>query len=177
MVTPTGTGWRFFRSGTFAVFATQLAALGHLLGGGQLPDLSILLTVTVFLGGSLTGLAKSRRKGRQIFAAMVASQVVFHAAFQLTVHSDESVSWVPGGRMLLFHLVAAGVTATLLARGESMLFRLFAALHRVLLPARIRPIVGAVPHWTAVITGGAGGELLRDVRAAAASRRGPPISV
>ena len=75
---------------------------------------------------------------------------------------------------VLFHLVAAGLTSALLAVGESTLFRLFAALHRVLAPARIRPVVELAPGWTAVITDGAGGSLLEDAVAAAVSRRGPP---
>jgi len=174
VVTPTSTRWRFFRAGVFAVLATWLAALGHSLGGGRLPDLSVLLTVTIFLGGSLSGLATKMRSGGQIFFVLVASQLLFHVAFQLTAHSHATESWVPTGDLLLFHLIAAGLTSALLAGGESTLFRLFAALHRVLAPARIRPVVGLAPEWTAVITDGAGGSLLEDAVAAAVSRRGPP---
>ena len=175
MVTPTSGSWRLLRASCFAVVATQLAALGHLLGGGQLPDLSILLTVTVFLGGSLAGLAKRRRTTWQIFAGMVASQFVFHAAFQLTTHVHETQSWVPSGPMVTFHLAAALLTAMLLANGDSMLFRLFAALHRVLVPARIRIIVAVAPGWTAVISGDAGGRLLQTA-VSAVPRRGPPVA-
>ena len=78
--------------------------------------------------------------------------------------------------MLLFHLVAAALTAALLAGGESMLFRLFAALHRVLL-AGSDPLDGLAAagldrgdhrrgRWT----------LLRETVASAVSRRGPPVS-
>ncbi|MEP6561707.1 MAG: hypothetical protein ABJD68_11640 [Nakamurella sp.] len=177
VVTPTSTSWRLFRAGAFAVIATQLAALGHLLGGGQLPDPAILLTVTVFLGGSLSGLATKRRSGWQIFAGMVASQLVFHAAFQLAGHSHGAQSVLPTGGMLAFHLVAAALTAALMANGESMLFRLFAALHRVLAPAPIRTIVALAPDWTVVIIGDAGDAFLRTAVTSAVSRRGPPVSV
>ncbi|MET0866252.1 MAG: hypothetical protein ABWZ98_18115 [Nakamurella sp.] len=175
MVTPTSTSWRYFRAGVFAVVATQLAALGHLLGGGQLPDLSILLTVTVFLGGSLSGLAGSRRTSWQLFAALVASQLVFHAAFQLTTHSHGTGSWVPSGPMLVFHLAAAAATAALLAGADSMLFRLFAALHRVLVPVRTALVVELPPRWTAVIVGEAGAEY-GCATTSCVSRRGPPVN-
>ena len=174
MVTPTSTRWRFFRAGVFAVVATWLAALGHVLGGGRLPDLSVVLTVTIFLGGSLSGLASRMRSGRQIFCVLLVSQLLFHVAFQLTAHSHAAESWLPTRQLLLFHLVAATLTSVLLADGESTLFRLFAALHRALAPARIRPVVGLAPQWTAVITGGAGGALLENAVAAGVSRRGPP---
>jgi predicted membrane channel-forming protein YqfA (hemolysin III family) len=174
VVTPTSTRWRFFRAGVVAVVATWLAALGHVLGGGQLPDLAVLFTVTIFVGGSLSGLATKRRSGGQIFGVLVVSQLLFHVAFQLTAHSHAAESWLPTGQLLLFHLIAATLTSVLLAGGESTLFRLFAALHRAFAPARIRPVVGLAPQWTAVITGGAGGALLEDAVAAAVSRRGPP---
>jgi hypothetical protein len=175
VVTPTNTRWRFFRAGVFAVLATWLAALGHLLGGGRLPDLSVLFAVTIFLGGSLSGLATKRRSGWQIFIVLAASQLVFHAAFQLTAHSHATESWVPTGQLLVFHLVAALLTSAVMTSGESTLFRLFATLHRALAPARIRSVVWLPPEWTAVITGGAGGGLLDDSVAAVVSRRGPPL--
>jgi len=52
----TSTRWRLLRAGVFALVATQLAALGHVVGGGQLPDPAMLLTIGIFLGGSLSGL-------------------------------------------------------------------------------------------------------------------------
>ena len=175
---PTSTGWRIFRASVFAVLATQLAALGHLIGGGQLPDLAVLLTIAVFLGGSLSGLAARRRTGIQIFAVLAASQFVFHIAFAVTAtHAGHEA----GGpldtlRMVAFHLFAALAASALMAGGESTLFRLFAALHRVLVrPRLIRPVVLA-PAWTAVITHGSGGVRLRSGELSLVSRRGPPIT-
>ena len=141
MVTPTSTGWRFFRACVFAVLATQLAALGHLLGGGQLPDPAILLTVTVFLGGSLSGLATQRRSGWQIFAVMVASQLIFHAAFQLTAHACRARAGLARRAAGCWCSTCSrrSLTSALMAGGESTLFRLFAALHRVLVPAADPP--------------------------------------
>ncbi len=175
---PTSTGWRIFRASVFAVLATQLAALGHVMGGGLLPDPAVLLTIGVFLGGSLSGLASRRRTGAQIFAVLAASQLVFHLAFAVTAthagHGADGPLDTP--RMVAFHLFAALAASALMAGGESTLFRLFAALHRVLVRARlIRPVVLA-PAWTAVITNGSGGLRLRSGELSLVSRRGPPIA-
>lgn len=174
---PTSNGWRIFRASVFAVLATQLAALGHVLGGGQLPDPAVLLTIAVFLGGSLSGLATRRRTVGQIFIVLAASQVVFHLAFAVTAtHAGHGAgSPLDGPRMLAFHLVAALAASALMAGGESTLFRLFGALHRVLLRVRpLRPVVLA-PAWTAVITGSSGGVRLRSGELSLVSRRGPPL--
>ena len=78
--------------------------------------------------------------------------------------------------MLAFHLFAALAAAALMAGGESTLFRLFAALHRVLVRHRLAQPVLLAPGWTAVITGGSGGVRLRSGELCQVSRRGPPLS-
>ena len=166
-------GWRLFRAAVFAVVASQLAAMGHLLGGGHLPDVTVLITVAVFLGGSLSGLARRRRPGWQIFLGMLASQLAFHTAFEVTAHHDGPMN---AARMLVFHLFAAMAASWLMAGGESMLFRLFAALHRVLAPLRRIPAIAFPPNWTAVISGDAAGGRLRVPEVSVVSRRGPPLT-
>jgi hypothetical protein len=175
---PTSTGWRVFRASVFAVLATQLAALGHVMGGGLLPDPAVLLTIAVFLGGSLSGLATRRRTVTQIFAVLAASQLVFHADFEVTAtHAGHGAGGpLDTPRMLVFHLFAALAAAALMAGGESTLFRLFAALHRVLVRVRIVQAVVLAPGWTAVITGSSGAVRLRSGVLSQVSRRGPPLS-
>lgn len=180
VVTPTSTGWRFVRACVFAAVATQLAVLGHVLGGGAIPDLDILLPVTILLGGSLTGFAGRRRSLAQIFGALAASQLLFHVAFALTTHHGGSVTSMEplvagAARMVAFHLMAALAASWVMAHGESTLFRLFAALRRVLVPSRRPLTVRLSPRWTAVITGGAGGRLLLTGLGSLSSRRGPPL--
>lgn len=175
MPAPTSTGWRVFRASVFAVLATQLAALGHVLGGGGLPDPALLLTVAVFLGGALSGLATRRRSGPQIFAMMALSQFVFHAVFEATAHADHVGGGLVGwDRMVVFHLVAATATSCLLAGGENALFRLFGVLRRLVVVVRPVAVVGFAPAWTVVLTGGAGAARLRAGELLRISRRGPP---
>ncbi|MGS0683865.1 hypothetical protein ACVBEQ_01710 [Nakamurella sp. GG22] len=181
-MTPTSTCWRFVRACVFAAVATQLAALGHVLGGGAFPDIDVLVPVTVLLGGSLTGFAGRRRSFAQIFGALAASQLLFHLAFTLSTHHGGSegpplpLGVVAGtGGMVAFHLLAALAASWVMTHGESTLFRLFAALWRVLVPARRPMTVRLGPSWTAVITGGAGGRLLLTGLGSLRSRRGPPL--
>ena len=102
-----------FRASVFAVVAVQLAALGHALGGGGLPDPAVLLTVAAFLGGAVSSLATRRLSGAQICALLLTSQLVFHSVFEVTATHAEHASTgsaVGTGQMLLFHLVAALAT-------------------------------------------------------------------
>lgn len=176
VLAPTSTGWRVFRASVFAALATQLAALGHVMGGGLLPDPAVLFTIAIFLGGSLSGLANRRRTGVQIFTALATSQIVFHTAFAVTAtHAGHGAGGpLDASRMLTFHVLAALATAAVMAGGESTLFRLFAALHRVLIRARLIQLVFLAPGWTAVISGSSGGVRFRSGELSLVSRRGPP---
>lgn len=162
------------RAGVFAVVATHLAALGHLMAGGALPDPAVLATVTVFLGGSLSGFTGRRRTGPQIIGALLISQFAFHLAFSLTAHPMAAEHGVGAGRMFAFHVLAALAAGAVMAGGESALFRLFAALHRVLLAATPPPPIGLSPRWTALIPTGSVGLRQSPGVLSAASRRGPP---
>jgi len=180
---PTTTRWRLIRGTAFAVLAGQLAALGHHLGGGALPDPAVLMTVTLFLGGAVCSLARRRRTGPQILGMLLLSQVVFHAAFLLTAdhsgHAGQPVTMgTPGAaataQMLAFHLIAALATAWLLTRGEDTLFRLFAALRRVLANGPRILVVPPLPGWTVSVGDGSGAAKLRAGELSLISRRGPP---
>ncbi len=150
MSKPTNLRWRLLRSGIFAALTAQIAVLGHLLGGGSLPDFAAIITVTAALTFAITGLATKRRGFGSILPAMTGAQVIFHLVFSISSHHQESLTTV---NMLLFHAVAAVACAALLAHGEKMLFGLFAALRRVL--PRLLPvlIVSTTPAWTALTQG------------------------
>ncbi len=178
MRTPTSRGWRLARAGVFAVAASLLAALGHVLAGGGLPDPAVLITVTVFLGGSLSGFTGGRRTGLQIVAALLASQLAFHLTFSLAAHptAGEPAGVGEPARMIALHVLAAVAVGWLMTAGESTLFRLFAALHRALLSTARRPPVGLAPHWTACVPAGVVGLRASSTELSAGSWRGPPRS-
>lgn len=172
MQAPTTSNWRLLRGGVFALLATQLAAMAHAAGGGELPDLSVLLTVAVFVGGSVAALATRRWTWPWIWTALAASQLVFHLVFLVTAHHPGSIE---GGRMLVFHLLCVAVTAWVLSGGESALFRLYRVLRRWILPMRIGTPVHLAPSWTVLIWLGAGLRLGLDGALTGHRRRGPPV--
>jgi hypothetical protein len=68
------------------------------------------------------------------------------------------------------------IASALMSGSESMLFRLFAALHRVIsAQTRGRPAVELAPTWTAVIAADAAVADLRAGALSLPSRRGPPL--
>lgn len=139
------------RSAAFSAVATEIAALGHIVGGGTSPDLAMLIAGGAGAGGVTVGIARSRRGPGVILAAMLACQLGFHLLFSIDVHGMAAVSASTADvrRMLLFHLVAAVLSTVVLATGERALFGLFAALAR---SVRIPAPPGAVdlpPRWTA----------------------------
>src|SRR5664279_3192904 len=118
----------------FAALATSLAALGHVTAGGHAPDPAILIVAAALVAASVSGLAERRLSGLQITAMLAASQVCFHLLFEVTAHQSGSVDVA---RMVSFHLFAAAASAWMMTVGESALFRLFAALHRLIV--RLNP--------------------------------------
>lgn len=173
MSDPTDGRWRSVRSGAFVLIAAQIAAVGHIAGGGTPPDLPLLAAMSAVLMVALRSVATARRRFPVLLAAMAGTQLVFHAVLTLTdahhatAHHDDPV------RMLVFHALAALVSASLLGHGERLLFAIHRWLvrHRPVLPA-VR-VVGTVPGWTPVVERG-GRPWRPRVAAAAVSRRGPP---
>lgn len=172
MRSPVTKRWRLLRACVFAGVASQLAALGHVWAGGALPDPALLIVVSVVLGGAVTGLTRRRRTFPEILAALVAAQLAFHVMVEATAHH---VDHVDDARMVVFHLVAALGSAWVMTAGESSLFKLFAAVHRVLVGRALRPRVLDQPSWT-VKTAEQSNPLRESGVLTSVSRRGPPVA-
>lgn len=132
---PTSLRWRRLRSAAFSAVATELAALGHIIGGGGRPDLAILLIGAATIGVIGTGRTVAQRRWSSIFSVMVVSQLAFHLLFMVDPHaavgSMAAHPFIPdAGQMVGFHLIAAAAAAVLLATGDTAIFALFAALRR-----------------------------------------------
>ncbi len=155
----------------FALITAYLAAIGHVIGGGGLPDFAPLLLAAVLIGGTVSGLARSRCTTGQILGLMLASQLAFHLLFAVTAHAGhEHLDLV---RMTVFHLCAAVVATAVLARGEDTLFRLFAALTRAVLQILPPAPVEIGPGWTVVNAADEHAPATASCPAPV-SRRGPP---
>ena len=175
MTGPTSLRWRLLRSAAFALVAAQLAAFGHMVGGGEAPDPAILLIGAATIGAIGTGLTRRQRSAVVIFPVMLVCQVAFHLLFTVDVHAMPGAQmFLPAdlGRMLIFHVVAAAASAVVLATGDAAIFGLYRALRRAVLLAP--PVLNASrPMWTAGFADESRlrptGPLLR-----ISPRRGPP---
>lgn len=167
---PTGPGWRLVRSGAFTTLAAQICITGHVLGGGELPDLPLVAVLTAVLYGAVSGLARTRRGFWPLLATMAGSQLLFHLALTLNPHG------MPAGdphpvRMWLFHGLAALAGAALLAHGDRLLFALAGWFRRLL------PVVTAARAVAGSAGAATGDAVLLPAGADPAAfvrRRGPP---
>ena len=157
----------------FAVVATSLAALSHVNSGGHAPDPAILILLAVLVAGTVSGTADRRLGGLQITAMLAASQVCFHLLFEVTAHQSGPVDVA---RMVSFHLFAAAASAWLMTVGESALFRLFAALHRLIVRLRVAAPICVAPSWTAILADHSCPGQRRSL-ATSVTRRGPPVAL
>lgn len=172
---PVSGRWRGVRGGVVATTAALLAAAGHTLGGGAPPDLALLLPAAAGVGVVASGFARRRLTFPTLLALLSAAQIACHALFTLSAHP--SAVTLSLQTMVVFHLVAAVVTALVLTGAEG-------ALYAVLAPARItRLLITARPaglghgvSWTAILPEGQ--ITVRPAPARSpAPRRGPPIAV
>ncbi|MGI8418715.1 MAG: hypothetical protein ACR2P2_21450 [Nakamurella sp.] len=201
---PTSRSWRVLRGGIFALVSAQLAALGHLVGGGMLPSPTVVLG-----GGGLIALAAILLARRQrgfvgIFSLLAASQLPFHLLFSATANmctmpADSAAASMSrmsgmsgmsaigrsvaaqgmcggfdGARMIAFHAIAAALTALVLAHGDTVLFRLAAIWLRALRKPLIPPLAAASTAGWSVRRS------TRSILPAGAAlvrhpRRGPPV--
>ncbi len=76
--------WRLLRGGLFAMVSSQLAALGHLVGGGMLPSPAIVLGVGGLIAMEAVGLASRQRGFLGILSLLASSQLLFHLLFSTT---------------------------------------------------------------------------------------------
>jgi hypothetical protein len=166
-------GARLLRGLALAGLSTLLVGVGHVLAGGAVPDLGLLLVLLPLLTGVVVGLAERCRTLWATVATLAAGQYALHVLLGL-LHTHAPVAPGPGGAtMLALHAVATLLVAALLRTADRGLAAVAAAAHRVL-PRRpfVPPADGPLPSLR--VTGPAR-PLLRTVVAAAPARRGPPV--
>lgn len=170
---PTRRCWKAVRATIFAVLAGQLALVGHLIGGGHVPNPAALITITGLIGGIAGGLAGRQRTFTFLLTAMTICQVTFHLAFMVSAHAEHEMMWMTTG-MVVFHGFAAVITAALLAHGEQALFRLAAAARRIVTRLTQTPPVRLPPGWVAFLRA-QGSHQTASAATSQSSRRGPPL--
>lgn len=194
----TGAGLRALRAVVFAATVLLLAAGAHVVAGGSLPGLPILLAVGVPVACAAVVLARRTRGLPSLVAALAVGQLVLHETFMTTsgvacapahagsgaghhhqaavtcdaMPSMAAASHVPSLLMLTLHAVAVLATALLLAHGERLATRL-ATWARGLLARTPVLSLPALPQRALFVRTAAPCTPLRS--ATDVSRRGPPV--
>lgn len=166
-------GPRLLRGVVNAALSTLIIAVGHLVGGGAVPDLTVLVVLFPLLTGAVVGVADRCASLRGTVAALTGGQAALHVLLGV-LHPHAQAATAPSGlTMLALHAVATLVVTVLLRHADAALTAVGSALCRVLprrpfvqpadgplLPLRVAP-VALVPRELAL--------------AAVPARRGPPV--
>lgn len=164
------------RGAALAALSALLTAVGHVAGGGALPDLAVLVVLLPLLAGVFVTLATWSRSGLGMIATLGAGQLTLHqlmALLQPAHHAmDPAVPTGPG--MLAMHVAGTLVTALALRHADHAMVALGAALRRVV-PRRLHPPPATRPLPTRAAPGPAVSLRLARALAVAHIRRGPPV--
>jgi hypothetical protein len=167
-----GAAPRLWRGLVTAGLCTLLIAAGHVLGGGAVPDLGLLLVLFPLLTGAVVGLADRCRSTAATLATLAGGQYALHVLLAL-LHPHEAAAGPSATTMFLLHAVATLAVTVLLRHAERAVAVVAAALRRVL-PRRppVPPADAPLPPLRAA----APTHLPRRLALAAVpTRRGPPV--
>jgi hypothetical protein len=158
-----------------AAVSAVLAALGHLAGGGALPDLAVLVVLLPLLAGGFTALADRSRSAVGAVGVLGLGQLALHQLLELLSAGHAGHTGTPAGTgMFAMHAGATLVTAAALRFADRAVAALGAALRRVL-PRRRPALAADRPLATLAVPGPAVSLRLAGALAGARVRRGPPV--
>jgi hypothetical protein len=164
-------GPRLLRGMVTAGLSTLLIAVGHVLAGGAVPDLTVLVVLFPLLTAALVGVADHRRSTTATIVTLGAGQLALHVLLGL-LHPHAHTAAEPVA-MVAAHAAATLVVAVFLRHADQALATAGAALRRVL-PRRpfVPPADG--PLRPLRVAGPA--RALRSLTLVAVpARRGPPV--
>jgi hypothetical protein len=182
---------RLLRGVTLAACSAALTVTAHATAGGSVPWASspgLTLVLTVLLAGAGVALAGRRRGFPTILAAVSGSQLAMHVLLTGLGHghdatgvTDAAAPAAPAApasvAMVVLHIVAAVLTAVLLAGAENAVFTIVGVLHWILSAAAVvvRPLPShaTLGSWAPGPTA-SGGSLMDVVLRRVHGRRGPP---
>ena len=159
------------RRGFLAVALILLSLVSHAAAANSLPSMTAVLGGGAVAAGIAWSLAGRRRSLSALIAVMFAGQLLIHASVVALGH--HGIGYVPNGRMLLAHLIAAGVAAALFARGEQIVATWMRAASRILgVPNLSLPVV--TPRLAITVPSTRPAFLVESMNDCSVSRRGPP---
>jgi hypothetical protein len=171
---PSGAGpapARVVRGAVLAGASTLLTALGHLAGGGTLPDLGLLVVLFPLLALVVVSAAERARSALGTLVVLGGGQLVLHELLELLGHGHPETT--SGARMVAVHAVATVLCGLLLRDADTVLTALHRALGRIV-PRRPTPLPArAVLRTLALPAPGVVGHVRR-AAVGAVVLRGPP---
>lgn len=162
------------------VFCALLTAVGHVAGGGSLPDLDTLAVVAPLLAAAAVWLADRAGGLGGTVAVLGGGQLALHLAMQVT-HPMQAMgsmqAGIPGASMagmLGMHAAVTVVVAVAVRHAETAAARVAAAMAGVL-ARRIVPLPADRPLPARCVPAVDLPARLARLLAAADLRRGPPV--
>ena len=126
---------RTLRGAALALTSAALTITAHGLGGGEIGEFIHALPLVVLIAFAAASLADKRTGKLSVIAGLGTAQLAQHLLLTWVNHEHTNTLT---GQMFVAHLVAATLTGLLLFHAENALFRLFAAVTR-LIPRRLTP--------------------------------------
>ncbi|HUQ58515.1 hypothetical protein [Lentzea sp.] len=162
---------RLLRGAALASTSAALTIAAHGLGGGELSEFVHALPLVVLIAFAAASLADKRSGKLSVMAGLGTAQLAQHLLLTWVSHEHMNTLTWP---MFAAHLVAATLTGLLLFHAENALFRLFAAVTR-LIPRRLTPLPATRPVRTFTSTPYLQNAHYLEI-ARANRRRGPPCA-
>ncbi|MCO1657999.1 hypothetical protein [Pseudonocardia humida] len=167
----TDPGARRFRGGLLVGLSALLTAVGHLAGGGALPDLAPLAVLLPALAWPVVALADRCRGTVGTLVVLGGGQLLLHELLS-TAHSHHAAPDDPS--MVLTHALVTALTAAALRFADRGMAAVAAALGRVV-PRRPPAAPADRPLAVLVVPGTDVPAAVRRVLSATHARRGPPV--
>lgn len=156
-----------------AVLSTVLTAVGHVAGGGTVPDLALLVVLLPLLAVAFVSVAGACRSLLGTVATLAAGQIVLHELMTL-LQPAHAMGTGSAASMVGVRAAVTVVTAAALRHADLAVAALAAAV-AMMLPRRLAPPPVRRPLRPRVETTPAAQPLRGLLLATAAPRRGPPV--
>ncbi|MFD5824014.1 hypothetical protein [Lentzea sp. NPDC060358] len=164
-------GMRTLRGTALALTSAALTITAHGLGGGELSEFVHAVPLVALIAFAAASLADRRSGKLSVVAGLGTAQLAQHLLLTWVGHDHTTTLTWP---MFAAHLVAATLTGLLLFHAETALFRLVAAVTR-LIPRRLTPLPATRPLRTFTSTPYVRNAHFLDITRAN-RRRGPPCA-
>ncbi|MFC4944863.1 hypothetical protein [Pseudonocardia sp. GCM10023141] len=167
---------RLLRGAALAALSALLTAVGHVAGGGTLPDLAVLVVLLPMLAAVFVSVAQRCRSTISMIATLGAGQLALHEFMTLLhpAHAGAAGSVPSGATMLGMHAAVTLAVAVALQHADRATAAVGAAVRR-LVPRRLAPLPADRPLHTLVEPGPGLVARIARVLSVADARRGPPV--